>query len=161
MNCEGNNITVSFWECSWMWLDLPVVILGISVLEFVNSDLNLKTATSLERSCRMSFQCQDGDGEWYLLSNSMRFFACNILNLCYLKLIIVDELDKELAPLFRNLIKVAQNTLITPHPTLCSTWSWTLEIHAAIERPSFTASRKVTRACRSRIIGTRLLDLIG
>ena len=102
--------SLSFWECSWMWLNLPVVILGISVLEFVNSDLNLKTATSLERSSRISFQCQDGDGEWYLLSNSMRFFACNILNLCYLKLIIVDELDKELAPLVRNLIKVAQNT---------------------------------------------------
>ena len=40
----------------------------------------------------------------------MSFFACNILNLCYLKLIIVDKLDKELAPLVRNLIKVAQNT---------------------------------------------------
>ena len=144
-----------------MWLDLLVEILGISVLEFVNSDLNLKTGITLDESCRMLFQCQDGDGEWYLLSNSMRFFACNILNLCYLKLIIVDELDKELAPLVRNLIKVAQNTLITPHPTLCRTWSWTLEIHAAIERPSFTTSRKVTRACRSRIIGTRLLDLIG
>ena len=89
------------------------------------------------------------------------FSACDIFNLCYLKLIVVNELDKELAPLVRNLIKVAQNTLITPHPTLCRTWSWTLEIHAAIERPSFTASRKVTRACRSRIIGTRLLDLIG
>ena len=46
-----------------MWLDLPVVILGISVLEFVNSDLNLKTGISLDGSHRMSFQCQDGDGE--------------------------------------------------------------------------------------------------
>ena len=94
-----------------MWLDLPVVILGISVLEFVNSDLNLKTAISLDESCGMSIQCQDGDGERYLsTSNSMSFFACNILNLCYLKLIIVDKPDKELAPLVRNLIKVAQNT---------------------------------------------------
>ena len=84
-----------------------------------------------------------------------------ILYLCYLKLIVVDELDKELAPLVRNLIKVAQNTLITPHPTLCRTWSWTLEIHAAIERPSFTASRKVTRACWSKNFGVRLLHLIG
>ena len=89
------------------------------------------------------------------------FFACDIFNLCYLKLIVVDELDKELAPLVRNLIKVAQNTLITTHPTLCRTWSWTLEIHAAIERPSFTASRKVTRACWSRNFGIRLLDLFG
>ena len=46
-----------------MWLDLPVVILGISVLEFVNSDLNLKTGITLDELYRMSFQCQDGDGE--------------------------------------------------------------------------------------------------